>query len=104
MVLLDLLGRRKTLRILWDLSQASAPLKFRELQQAADTNPTVLNARLKELKAGRLVAHDGAGYELTSEGRALLGLIMPLHTWAEDWSSKGTDGQEDEQHEEGTDE
>jgi DNA-binding HxlR family transcriptional regulator len=96
MVLLDLLGRRKTLRILWDLSQAGGPLKFRELQQKSDTNPTVLNARLKELKAGRLVAHDGTGYELTAEGRSLLGLIMPLHSWAEDWSSRHTDGLEDD--------
>lgn len=94
MVLLDLLGRRKTLRILWDLSQASGPLKFRELQQAADTNPTVLNARLKELKEGRLVAHDRAGYALTPEGRSLLGLIRPLHTWADDWSSSGSNGQD----------
>ena len=31
MVLLDLLGRRMALRILWELSRAEAPLSFRAI-------------------------------------------------------------------------
>ena len=88
MVLLDLLGRRNTLRVLWELSQSRSPLKFRALQVAAGTNPTVLNARLKELRAARLVNHGSEGYELTPEGRSLLHLILPLHQWAEAWASE----------------
>ncbi len=34
------------LRVLWELSKAQAPLTFRALQEAAETNPSVLNARL----------------------------------------------------------
>ena len=37
MVALDLLGRRGTLRILWGLRDA--PLTFRALQDAVQTNP-----------------------------------------------------------------
>jgi DNA-binding HxlR family transcriptional regulator len=84
MALLDLLGRRMTLRILWELRDS--PLTFRALQEAAGTNPTVLNVRLKELREARLVAHEGDGYELTARGRQLLDRFLPLHAWAEDWA------------------
>src|SRR6266480_959095 len=53
MALLDLLGRRMTLRVLWELSRSGEPLTFRALQGAADTNPALLNTRLKELRAAR---------------------------------------------------
>ena len=85
MVLLDLLGRRMTLRVLWELSIAQAPLTFRALQKAADTNPSVLNARLRELREKGLVAHRETGYALTDVGRSLLAVIMPLHNWAALW-------------------
>ena len=51
MALLDLLGRRMSLRVLWELAQAGQPLTFRELQAVAETNPSLLNTRLKELRA-----------------------------------------------------
>ena len=57
MVLLDLLGRRMTLRILWELRDKN--LTFRALQEAAETNPSVLNVRLKELREAHLVAPRG---------------------------------------------
>jgi DNA-binding HxlR family transcriptional regulator len=88
MVLLDLLGRRMTLRILWELSQREAPMTFRVLQDAAETNPSVLNSRLRELRAARLVAHDGDGYALTADGAALLELLLPLHQWAQHWAER----------------
>ena len=63
MALLDLLGRRMTLRILWELRDQN--LTFRALQEAAETNPSVLNVRLKELREAQLVAHEDNGYGLT---------------------------------------
>jgi DNA-binding HxlR family transcriptional regulator len=86
MALLDLLGRRMALRILWELSLADGPLTFRGLQAAAQTNPSVLNKRLKELRDGRLVAHSGEGYELSRTGNELLALFLPLHAWADAWA------------------
>jgi DNA-binding HxlR family transcriptional regulator len=83
MALLDLLGRRMTLRVLWELSRAEEPLTFRALQAAAETNPGVLNLRLKELRAIGVVVHDARGYGLSEEGKALLRLIKPLHKWAD---------------------
>jgi DNA-binding HxlR family transcriptional regulator len=90
MVLLDLLGRRMTLRVLWELSRADAPLTFRGLEEAAETNPSVLNSRLHELRAARLVVHDSGGYVLSVEGASLLALLLPLHAWAEDWAVKAS--------------
>ena len=88
MALLDLLGRRMTLRILWELSRAGRPLTFRALQDAADTNPALLNTRLKELRAARLVIHEGDGYRLGEEGQDLLGLLLPLRKWADHWTAR----------------
>jgi DNA-binding HxlR family transcriptional regulator len=84
MALLDLLGRRMALRILWELREAR--LTFRALQQAAGTNPSVLNARLAELREARIVEHGPEGYGLTVPGRDLVALLLPLHVWAEDWA------------------
>jgi DNA-binding HxlR family transcriptional regulator len=93
MALLDLLGRRKALRILWELRATC--LTFRALQQAAETNPSVLNARLRELREARIVGHGPEGYSLTPHGDALLQLLLPLHLWADEWArilNKGTGG------------
>jgi DNA-binding HxlR family transcriptional regulator len=83
MALLDLLGRRACLRVLWELR--SERLTFRALQDAAATNPSVLNTRLTELREAGIVEHDGEGYRLTPRGRDLLALLGPLHGWAEAW-------------------
>jgi len=88
MALLDLLGRRMSLRVLWELSQAGQSLTFRALQAAADTNPSLLNTRLKELRAAGIVLRDARGYRLSEEGTALLALLLPLHQWAEAWGRK----------------
>jgi len=87
MVLLDLLGRRMALRILWELSRAPGPLTFRALQLAAETNPSVLNSRLKELREALIIEHDG-GYRLSDRGKALVSLILPLHAWADEWAAQ----------------
>ena len=83
MALLDLLGRRMALRVLWELSRAEEPLTFRALQAAAGTNPTVLNTRLRELREARLVTRDESGYRLSESGGELVKLLLPLHAWAE---------------------
>ena len=88
MVALDLLGRRKTLRVLWELREQT--LTFRALQEAAGTNPSLLNTRLAELREADLVQHLGDGYGLTNSGRALLLAMQPLLRWAQEWGSAST--------------
>jgi len=85
MVLLDLLGRRWALRILWELR--AKPLTSRSLRTACDEpSPTVLQARLTELReAGFVELGDGGGYGLTALGRELCETFMPLHRFAERW-------------------
>ena len=88
MVLLDLLGRRWVLRVLWELR--AAPLTFRELRERCDAmSPTVLNQRLRELRdADIVVLHEPGGYGLTRAGTQLLDALLPLHHWSEQWQKK----------------
>ncbi|MEI7875487.1 MAG: helix-turn-helix domain-containing protein [Alphaproteobacteria bacterium] len=84
MVLLDLLGRRWVLRIVWELREE--PRRFRELQDAIGASPTIVNSRLAELREAKLVELDAeSGYRLTALGRELLRLFLPLHLWSEKW-------------------
>jgi DNA-binding HxlR family transcriptional regulator len=85
MALLDLLGRRWTLRILWELREQT--LTSRALRQACDdVSPTVLQTRLSELrKAGLVELNPSSGYRLTDLGRELNGTFLPLHHFAERW-------------------
>ena len=89
MALLDLLGRRWSLRILWELRDAS--LTSRGLRAACDeASPTVLQARLSELREAGLIEHLAAsGYRLTALGRELQENFLPLHRFAERWSRRG---------------
>ena len=85
MALLDLLGRRWTLRIVWELREE--PRRFRELQDLIGASPTIVNTRLAELRAAKLVELDEAvGYRLTDLGNELLKLFLPLHVWSEKWA------------------
>lgn len=92
MALLDLLGRRGTLRLLWELRDGR-PQPFRLLQASAgEMSPSVLNARLKELREARIVELGGGGYALTPGGAELLKRLQPLNRWAERWAaSAGSD-------------
>jgi DNA-binding HxlR family transcriptional regulator len=83
MAALDLLGRRATLRVLWELR--GEPMTFRALQDAGETNPSLLNTRLKELRAVGLVDHADGGYRLTPQGTKLLTALQPLADWAQRW-------------------
>ncbi len=86
MVLLDLLGRRWALRVLWELRDG--PLTSRALRTACDeASPTVLQGRLAELRDAGLVDHaTGHGYGLTLRGRELLDAFAPLYDFAERWA------------------
>jgi DNA-binding HxlR family transcriptional regulator len=88
MDVLEWLGRRWTLRVLWELRDGALP--FRALQERCDAlSPTVLNERLRELRdAGVVELQEGGGYVLTAEGRGLGGLLLPLHAWAERWARR----------------
>jgi DNA-binding HxlR family transcriptional regulator len=87
MAALDLLGRRGSLRILWELRDGR-PQTFRALQAAADTNPSLLNTRLKELREAGLAEHAGDGYTLTAAGAELLVALQPFAAWAERWGRR----------------
>ena len=85
MALLDLLGRRWTLRIVWELREE--PRRFRELQDLIGASPTIVNTRLAELREAKLVELDEAvGYRLTALGNELLRLFLPLNVWSEKWA------------------
>ncbi|MGW2402861.1 winged helix-turn-helix transcriptional regulator [Kitasatospora sp. NPDC001664] len=85
MALLDLLGRRWVLRVLWELRDDSTPT-FRQLQQRCDgISSSVLAVRLRELGQADLVEHAGEGYLLTGQGRSLLERLAQLDAWAADW-------------------
>jgi DNA-binding HxlR family transcriptional regulator len=82
-VLIDLLGRRWTLRILWDLR--NGPLRFGELQ-ADEISTSVLSERLRDLTEARIVERGEDGrYELTEQGTELGRRLMPLVDWAKEW-------------------
>lgn len=92
MALLDLLGRRWALRVLWELRDDD-PLTFRELQsRSGDISSSVLNDRLRELREASIVdAQPGVGYRLTAEGQDLLASLMPLEEWAQRWAERAGD-------------
>jgi DNA-binding HxlR family transcriptional regulator len=85
MVLIDLMGRRWILRILWELR--GGPLTFRALQDACGgISPSVLNARLSDLRDAALIDPSPDGYALTTLGLELGNEFAALTQWAEKWA------------------
>ena len=85
MALLDLLGRRWALRVLWELREEPAPT-FRDLQaRCGGVSSSVLTDRLRELAEAGIVSHAGDGYVLPRPGRDLLARLAPLGEWAANW-------------------
>jgi DNA-binding HxlR family transcriptional regulator len=83
MALFDLLGRRWTLRILWELREG--PLGFNQLQARCESvSPTLLAQRLKELRESGILEDGG----LTAEGKSLIDALRPLHRWAANWAKR----------------
>jgi DNA-binding HxlR family transcriptional regulator len=88
MALLDLLGQRWTLRVLWELRDGHHT--FREIQSRCDgMSSSVLNQRLGELRGAQILTNTpGGGYRLTDDGRELLEGLSPLHDWSVRWAER----------------
>ncbi|MEU6377034.1 helix-turn-helix domain-containing protein [Streptomyces sp. NPDC046909] len=95
MAALDLLGRRWTLRVIWELRHG--PVGFRELRLRADAmSSSVLADRLRELTEVGIVTTDADGvYRLTELGEALRPSLEPLSAWAQRWAAELSTRQED---------
>ena len=82
--LFELLGRRWTLRILWELRDRT--LSFNDLRRAVGgMSQSVLVTRLTDLFGAGLVADVPGGYGLTSLGRSLVKELDPMAGWAARW-------------------
>ena len=80
--LFDLLGRRWTLRILWELRDRT--LSFNDLRRAVGgMSQSVLVTRLTDLFGAGLVADVPGGYQLTAAGTSLVGEFGAVAHWAE---------------------
>jgi DNA-binding HxlR family transcriptional regulator len=80
--ILDLLGRRWALRLVWELRRSA--VTFSELRRRTGISPAVLSARLADLGGARIVEQDaGRRYRLTGNGRELARVLYELNRWAE---------------------
>ncbi|MEM1436275.1 MAG: helix-turn-helix domain-containing protein [Pseudomonadota bacterium] len=87
MLLLDALGKRWTLRVLWELRDGR--LSFRDLRSRCDdVSPTSLNARLKELRELELVDLEESGFGYTVLGAELGEHLLRLSSWSEKWDQQ----------------
>lgn len=85
MALLDLLGRRLTLRVLWELRTGDA-VTFRELQdRCGGASSSTMNSRLRELVDVGIVEHED-GYCLSAVGQSLVPVLLDLQDWADEWA------------------
>jgi len=87
MQLIDILGKKWVLRILWELKPG--PCTFRQLQSRCDDlSPTTINARIKDLCGAKFVEKTAdAGYALTDQGEELIELFLPLNDFATRWKN-----------------
>ncbi len=85
MAAMDLLGRRWSLRILWELR--AEPLGARELLSRCDgLSSSVLYDRLRELTDALLVRQtEESTYRLTSLGQSVGLALEPLDAWSKKW-------------------
>jgi DNA-binding HxlR family transcriptional regulator len=82
--LVDLLGRRHALAVVWELRGAAT--SFGVLAGSLSASPDVLTQRLRELREAGLVEVDEAGdYRLTPHGRRLQGPLEQLADFAGQW-------------------
>ncbi len=90
--LLDLLGHRWVLRILWELREGA--LGFGTLQsRCGGVSSNVLSERLTGLHEAGLVERDTeGGYALATAGRELARALIPLQRWAEHRSGREEPG------------
>ena len=88
LALLELLGRRWALRIVWELRLE--PATFQSLQVRCDSMSTsVLSQRLVELREAQLVEKDqGGSYRLTDPGSRLLARLDGMEEWTQEWARR----------------
>lgn len=85
MLLLDVLGQRWTLRVLWELRDGRQ--SFRALRERCDAvSPTVLSQRLKQLRGLGLIDLADDGYGMTASGTELGAMLAQLDVWANGWA------------------
>lgn len=90
LAILDLLGQRWALRILWELRNGART--SRQIRDTIAISPTVLQSRLDTLrKAGVVELIRGQGYRLTDRGLGLVAAFRPMETFAT-CSADGSDG------------
>lgn len=87
MAALDLLGRRWSLRLLWEMRDG--PVGARALLARSEgISSSVMYERLRELSEAGLVSKTIAGeYQLTDLGQGLSRAIAPLDAWARRWAA-----------------
>jgi len=79
---LDLLGRRWALRLIWELRRST--LSFSELRERTGISPSVLSTRLRDLVDSDVLERDGGRrYRLSGRGRVLARILYELNRWAE---------------------
>jgi DNA-binding HxlR family transcriptional regulator len=79
---LDLLGRRWTLRLVWELRRDA--VSFSAIRGRTRISPSVLTTRLAELSEAGVVERDPSRrYRLTGSGRELARLLYEINRWAE---------------------
>jgi DNA-binding HxlR family transcriptional regulator len=85
---LDLLGRRWALRLVWELRRST--LSFSELRERTGISPSVLSTRLRELVDSDVLERDvGRRYRLSGRGRELARILYELNRWAEQQHETG---------------
>ncbi len=85
MALFDLLGRTWAMGVIWQL--CGGPLTFRGLQARCDNlSSSLLNTRLRELRATGLVDRSRDGYVLTPLGRELAAHLRAMGDWSLRWA------------------
>lgn len=86
--LMELIGRRHALALIWALRQAPEP--FGVLASILAAPEPLLSQRLRELRATGLVEVDEAGsWRLTMHGRRLLDPLEQLAGFADRWARLG---------------
>ncbi|WP_405927576.1 winged helix-turn-helix transcriptional regulator [Streptomyces sp. NBC_00035] len=90
MAALDLLGRRWTLRVIWELHRGGGPIGFRDLQRRCDDmSSSVLSTRLTELReAGITTSTAHSAWHLTPLGDDLVTAMGPLLDWSRSWAER----------------
>ncbi len=88
MAALDLLGRRWSLRVLWELRDGPQGARAL-LARCEPISSSVLYDRLRELAtAGLVTQDDNDAYVLTALGTSLGAAIEPLDGWAHRWAKQ----------------